>query len=83
MQNAYEWFVFNSMKANPDRFQFISLGSTGSNTLQIGDITIKSASSVTLFVITIDSKLNFKEHINHIVKKNIINYMLSEGYKSF
>ena len=83
MQNAYEWFVFNSIKANPDRFQFISLGSTGSNTLQIGDITIKSASSVTLFVITIDSKLNFKEHINHIVKKNIINYMLSEGYKSF
>ena len=32
-------------------------------------ITIKSASYVTLHGITIDSKLNFKEHINNIVKK--------------
>ena len=36
------------MKANPDKFQFIILGNTGSNTLKIGDITIKSASYVTL-----------------------------------
>ena len=33
--------------------------------LQIGDITIKSVSSVTLIGNTIDSKLNFKEHINN------------------
>ena len=57
------------MKANPDKFQFIILGNTGSHTSQIGDITIKSVSSVTLLGITIDSKLNFKEHINNIVKK--------------
>ena len=62
MQNVYEWFVYNSMKANPDKFQFIILGITGSGTLQIGDITIKSVSSVTLLGITINSKLNFKEH---------------------
>ena len=37
--------------------------------MKIGDITIKSASSVTLLGITIDSKLNFKEHINNIVQK--------------
>ena len=55
------------MKANPDKFQFIILGNTGSYTLKIGDITIKSVSSVTLLGITIDSKLNFKVHIN-IVK---------------
>ena len=57
------------MKANPDKFQFIILGNTGSHTLKIRDITIKSASYVTLLCITIDSKLNFKEHINNIVKK--------------
>ena len=69
MENVYEWFVYNSMKVNPDKFQFIILGNTGSHILKIGDITIKSASSVTLLGITIDSKLNFKEHINNIVKK--------------
>ena len=67
--NVYEWFVYSSMKANPDKFQFISVGNTGSHTLKIGDITIKSASHVTLLDITIDSKLNFKEHINNIVNK--------------
>ena len=57
------------MKANPEKFQFIILGSTGPYTLQIGDITIKSLSSVTLLSITIYSKFNFKEHSNNIVKK--------------
>ena len=63
------------MKANPKNFQFIILGKTGLHTLQNRDITIKSASSVTLLGITIDSKLNFKEHINNIIKKDIINYV--------
>ena len=34
-----------------------------------------SGSSVTLLDITTDSKLNFREHINTVVKKHIINYM--------
>ena len=42
--NVYEWFVYNSMKENPEKFQFITLGNTGSHTLQIGDITTKSKS---------------------------------------
>ena len=83
MQNVYEWFVYNSMKANPDKFQFLILGNTGSRTLKIGDITITSASSVTLLGINIDSKLKYKEHINDIVEKHVINYMLSEDYGSF
>ena len=78
MQNVYEWFVYNSLKANPDKFQFIILGNKGSRILQIGDITIKSDSSVTLLIITIDSKLNFKEYVNKIVKNHIINYLSSE-----
>ena len=48
------------MKAHSENFQFIILGKTGLHALQIGDITTKSVSSVTLLGITIDSKLNFK-----------------------
>ena len=40
--NIYEWFVYNSLKANPEKFQFTILGNTGSHTQQIGDITTKS-----------------------------------------
>ena len=59
MQNLYEWFVCNPMKTNPDKFRFIILGNTGSHSFQIGGITVKLASSVTLLGITIDLKLNF------------------------
>ena len=61
------------MKAHPENFQFIILGNTGLHALQIGDITTKSVSSVTLLGITIDSKLNFKEHINNFIKKHTLN----------
>ena len=60
------------MKANLGKFQFIILGNTGSHTLQIGDMTVKSTSSVTLLGINIDLKLNFKKHINNIAKKAYI-----------
>ena len=69
MESLYEWCVYNPMKANPGKFQFIILGNTGSHTLRIGDISIKSASFVTLLGITIDSKVNFNEHTNNIVKR--------------
>ena len=45
-------------------FQFpIIIGNICSQSLKIGDITIKPASSVALPGITIDSKFNFKKHI--------------------
>ena len=54
------------------------------DTLQIGDITTKSVFSVTLIPNTIDSKLNFKEHINNRKHINhVINYMPSEYYENF
>ena len=68
------------MKANSDKFHFIILDS---HTLQISDITTKSISNITLLGITIDSKLNFKEHTNNIIKKHIINYMPSEDHENF
>ena len=58
------------MKANPENFQFIILGIRGSHKFQIDDITTKSISSVTLLGITANSKLNFKEHINNIIKES-------------
>ena len=63
------------MKANPENLQYVILGNTGLHILKISDITTKSVSSVTLLGITIDSKLDFKEDINNIIKKRIINYI--------
>ena len=83
MKNVYEWFVHNSIKTNPDKLKFIILGNTGSHSLQIDNITIKLASSVTLLGIAIDSKLNFKEHLNNIAKKHIVNSIHSKNYESF
>ena len=71
------------MKANPDKFQFIILGNKGLHTLQIGDITTKSVSSVILLGITIDSKLGNKKISIIFLKKHIINYMPSEDYENF
>ena len=67
--NVYKWFVYNSIKAHLDNFQFIIVRNTGLHALQIGDITTKSVSSVTVLGIAIDSKLNFKEDINNIIKE--------------
>ena len=66
MESIHEWFLYNSVKANPDKFQFIVVGNADSHILQINDVTIKSALSVTLLGITGDSKLNFREHIDII-----------------
>ena len=49
----------------------------------MGDITKKSVSSVALLGITIDSKLNFKKHINNIVKKAYIINCVPEDYENF
>ena len=67
--NVYEWSVYNSTKTDAENFRLTILGNTGLHTLQIGDITTKSVSPSTLFGITIDSKLNFKEDVNNVIKK--------------
>ena len=65
---VFEWFAYNSMKAHPENFQFIILGNAGLHTLETGDITTKPVSPVPLLGITIDSKFDFKEDINNIIK---------------
>ena len=69
------------MKANPAKFRFNSLRNTDSHTLQIGDVSTKSVSSVTLLDVTIDLKLNFKEYFNNVLKKHIINYIPQKAKK--
>ena len=69
MDIIYEWFVCNSVKASADKFQFTILINTSSHTFQKNDTTIKSTLYVTLLGITIDSKMNFKDDIDNIMKR--------------
>ena len=61
------WFENNYMKSNDDKCKLIT---TKENTsVKIGNDIIKSSNSVKLLGITIDNKLNFKEHLTNICKK--------------
>ena len=61
------WFENNYMKSNDDKCKLIT---TKENTsVKIGNDIIKSSNPVKLLGITIDNKLNFKEHLTNIYKK--------------
>ena len=66
MQNISKWFKVNSMKPNPNRFQFMVLGKSTRQSiiLNINNIKIRESSSVVLLGLTIDNRLTFKDHIN-------------------
>ena len=66
MQNILKWFKANSVKSNPEKFQFMVLGSSTrpSIILNINNIKIRESSSVTVLGLTIDNQLTFKDHIN-------------------
>ena len=70
-----DWFTNNKMKANPDKFQAISIGNKSKN----GDIKfnldgneILCENEVKLVGVTIDCQLKFNTHISEICgeKKN-------------
>ena len=63
-----KWFYINSMKVNPQKFQFMLLGSTKTFKLHIDDIVITSQTSVKLLGGTIDNKLTFDLYINNICR---------------
>ena len=69
---AINWLHSNKMIVNPDNFQVIFLNKRGSDNakikLKIGNEKIKSNSSVKLFGVHIDGKLNFNHHINKLFK---------------
>jgi len=70
--NAIEWFQNNLMIVNPDKFQAIIFNKNSNNmdphTLKFGNHVIQTSPEVSLLGIEIDSKLNFKKHIKHLVK---------------
>ena len=69
---AIQWFDDNGMQANPSKFQFMIASSKSHEDVSI-DIdehtTLLSESSIKALGVTIDSKLNFSEHITIICKK--------------
>ena len=66
--NMLRWFESNRMKANPDKYHFLS---TDTNVLEIniGDLIINSTKSEKLLGITIDNKLSFEQHVNNLCNK--------------
>ena len=66
-KNAIKWFGDNSMKANPDKFQFIVLSSDPLEQQKIeieNDITLLSESRVKLLGVIIEDRLQFNDHIS-------------------
>ena len=66
-RNAIKWFGDNSMKANPDKFQFMVLSSDPLEQQKIeieSDITLLSESRVKLLGVIIDDRLQFNDHIS-------------------
>jgi hypothetical protein len=66
------WFSLNLMKANPDKFQAIAIGKkTKSQNLSfhLNGNKIVCEDNVKLLGVTIDSDLNFDNHISEMCKK--------------
>ena len=67
---SLEWFEFNSLVANPDKFQLIFLGShqSGNDHFEIAGINVPPSKSVKLLGVEIDKHLNFNSHITKLCK---------------
>ena len=65
-----EWFKINSLKANPNKFQFMILGKNVTETfsLNMNETTIEASSNVVILGVTIDKQLNFKLHVDHLCR---------------
>ena len=70
IENALQWFDMNQMVANPNKFQFMFLGTREKTKLclNIGSKRCLSTSSVILLGVEIDWKLSFNKHVKNITK---------------
>ena len=67
-----DWFKFNRMQANPEKFQAIAIGQRSAKELDsftLNNVNIPCENEVKLLGVTIDFKLNFNSHISNICKK--------------
>ena len=71
LKNVIQWFKMNSLKANPDKFQFMVLGKKKPESISINiDGNLKESSSeVVLLGVTIDCELKFRKHVDELCKR--------------
>lgn len=71
MRRTIHWFKINALVANPNKFQFMILGTKSKMNLklEINGKTSVSTFSVKLLGIDIDWKLLFNKHVQNICKK--------------
>ena len=79
----FKWFSDNQMNANKDKCHLV-ISNNEKASMKIDNIELENSSSEKLLSIIIDSKLNFKEHLERLIKKAsrkvISNYTLHESY---
>ena len=70
VKNVLTWFKINSMKANPEKFQFMILSKTRrlEYNLIIDSNVIKEPADVELLGLIIDNKLSFEKYIARLCK---------------
>ena len=71
MKNVLKWFMLNSLKANPGKFQFMILGDKTcyKHILKIDSTCVQSSDDVTFLGVMIDKNLTFKKHIDNLIHK--------------
>ena len=72
MKNILKWFMLNSLKANPGKFQFMILGDKTcyKHVLKINSTCVQSSDDVTLLGVTIEKNSTFKKHVDNLVRKS-------------
>ena len=71
MKAAISWYRNNEIVANPEKFQlmFIGLKDDIKLCIDINGIVVQMSNNVKLLGVTIDSMLNFNQHVQSICKK--------------
>ena len=84
-EKLFKWFEKNYLKANPEKCHLL-LSSKSSIETKIASVSIKSSQMETLLGVSIDSELNFENHISNIcskVSKNLNALGRIAGYITF
>ena len=70
LNNVLDWFKLNSLKANPDKFQFMILKANKNKSFNINirGMNIPSKNEVILLGITVDHEIKFNKHIKYLCK---------------
>ena len=85
MTNISNWLRYNSMKANPEKFQFTIFGPSDDKCfiLKINVIETRNTSEVELLGLTIVHKLNFDGHIYKCAKQQGLTSCITQNQKVF